>query len=319
MDSESNSQNLSKYALRSPLMKYSLKKTRSSTEYRSIPKTGKVRTLETSNSYPGNHCRTTAGGSSTTGSNQGSSDEDEDFQVLDQLVKEHLKHTDNQIPCDRNHFQQDQDDRTAGLNHILRQTNSLRSIRHQWFEKKRHTFAANSSLTSSQDSGMFSKLGSAANSSDSDTCFNCPLVIKPSVKVKPTLAQTISKKIKKLEQLTQEFEFLKNDLSLIVEEEHRLISLKGYVEVEEFSVFLQGLGYPNMSTQSDKQCAYLAYMEYIATVTELREAIESEEASIMERSCRLHREEQLFTKVPPHAVAKMRGEMEAQAPVQSSF
>ncbi len=367
MDSEElYTQHLSKYALRSPLMKNSLKKTktRSNSEYNSVRK---VRTLETSNSYPGNNCHSSGGmggaGSSEENqtcssphSSQDISDEDEEFQSLDELVNQHLKLTSasNSLDHQQEESYQMEEFGVATTNETATTTtqqlsnggsvysynnsrrgesSSLKTHRRQWFEKKRHTFAASSrssagsmngtgSLTSSQDSGVFSTPLSALGSTDDGTdggntngCFKFSTSDD-----KPSLASAINKNLVKLEKLTAEFHFLNNDLSLIVKEEHRLIGLGEDGEVEEFSAFMQELGYLNMTAQSDIQRAYLAYMEYIATATELKEAIEKEEADMLERACKLHMEDQLFSKVPPQAIAKMRGEIEVSSPpLQTSF
>ena len=84
MELDSNSTQLSKYALRSPLMKNSLKKSKSesNSSYKSSTKSRSARALETSNSYPGN--------SSGSVSSPTNSDEEDDFLFLDQLVQEHL-------------------------------------------------------------------------------------------------------------------------------------------------------------------------------------------------------------------------------------
>ncbi|MCP3665940.1 MAG: hypothetical protein GY696_26160, partial [Gammaproteobacteria bacterium] len=118
------------------------------------------------------------------------------------------------------------------------ESSSLKSHRRQWFEKKRHTFAAASrssagsmngtgSLTSSQDSGVFSTPLSALSSTDDGTDgYNTNGFFKFSTSEdRPSLASTINKNLVKLEKLTAEFHFLNNDLSLIVKEEHRLIGL----------------------------------------------------------------------------------------------
>lgn len=370
MDSEElYTQHLSKYALRSPLMKNSLKKTktRCNSEYHSATSIRKIRTLETSNSYPGNNCSSSgmsAAGSeenqacsphSSNRSSRDNSDEDEEFQSLDELVNQHLKLTSASTSLDQQQEESYQmEEFGAAANETATTTtqqlsnggsvysynngrrgesSSLKTHRRQWFEKKRHTFAASSrfsagsmngtgSLTSSQDSGVFSTPLSALGSTDDGTdggntnsCFKFSTSDD-----KPSLASAINKNLVKLEKLTAEFHFLNNDLSLIVKEEHRLIGLGEDGEVEEFSAFLQELGYLNMTAQSDIQRAYLAYMEYIATATELKEAIEKEEADMLERACKLHMEDQLFSKVPPQAIAKMRGEIEVSSPpLQTSF
>ena len=413
MDSN-NTQQLSKYALRSPLMKNSLKKTktRSNSEYNS--KTRKVRTLESSNSYPGNnpHNRrqltnsisvnvAQAAGSNGNGAN---SSEDEDFMFFDQLVQQltlspkagqnsnvdspatpnttttnacnsrlesiemanmNMKPLQHHQP-ERKDFSYEPSQTSCG--NITTKSSTACHNRRQLFERKRSNFALSSvsSMTSSQDSGVCIRLSSSGGSTDdSNTTTNaeCGNVAttsfdsgvgainavtatsssKPTATAtvhtaensqqhsqpqqqqqqkqqKPTLARAISNNLEKLAQLTAEFNFLNKDLSFIVKEEHRLIGLGEEGEVEEFSAYLQELGYLNMTAQCDIQRAYLAYMDYIATATELKEAIEMEEARILEKAYKLDREDVIFNKVHPEAIAKMRqGVVNEQPPLQTSF
>ena len=185
---------------------------------------------------------------------------------------------------------------TNSLNYNLERTrhsdtNSLDFYRITWAD----TNKAGSVSSNSRSSTFDSEYSTSSSPGSTERISSSSEVI---------MTDTIKRNVEKLEELAEEFEFLNNDLTNIVEEEHILLNADNVIPED----YINRLGALNLSAQSDIQRACLAYSDYMSTIKEIREAINSEEARVLERAGRLEMgNEIIFQKVPPAAVERLRG------------
>ena len=292
----SSHRTLSKYALRSPLMR--------------LPKDNqRVRSYSTSSGV-----RSTAGqrhGSNISDPGQQSpnssrcSDEEEDFKFLEEFVKEHrgtlLETT---IPIETEIKTEDKKIKETKVTRIRNQIvmNSPKFLRRVFTMpasqeeekdiKNRSTRSLTNSDTSDTQESRSSSMSRASfesSFSESSESSQVPLVLKWN--------------IDKLQELSQECKAMNINLSQIVAEEQQLLENTNDQQVEK----LQRLEHLNLSAQTDIQRACLAYHDYKCTVQDFAQVLNIEEAIILDKAIELDIGSQfMFTKVQSQAVARLQ-------------
>lgn len=119
------------------------------------------------------------------------------------------------------------------------------------------------------------------------------------------VTEVTQRTMKKLEELSLEFNQVNSELSKIVAEEHKL--LKDVDDQKErFACNVQRLEKLNKEAQSNIKRSFYAYKDYHRAVEEINHVMDMEESKILCKSIELgFGSHCLFTKMPAHAVQKI--------------
>ena len=301
---------LSKYALRSPLMRLPADRRRARSCSAGVRSRAEVRLMFA--------MRDTLVKDSQS---QEVSSEEDDFKFLDNFVKEREETAEDESSS-QNETQivteKVRENRVAKIKkqivmnspRFLRKFKSFPNSKEGRKEYEGHcSISSQSNLSRSRkmsaESSSFTSDMSTASSgsscSDSSETSEVPLVLKQN--------------IHKLEELAQDFRHMNTSLSKIVAEEQHLLQNTEDLEVAN----LRRIGYLNLSAHTNIQRACLAFLDYRCAVEEFDRVLKLEEALILDKAIELNIESRsMFTKVESRAVYRLRSSDEDETLLSSS-
>ena len=301
---------LSKYALRSPLMRLPADRRRARSCSAGVRSRAEARLMFA--------MRDTLVKDSQS---QEVSSEEDDFKFLDSFVKEREETAEDESSS-QNETQivteKVRENRVAKIKkqivmnspRFLRKFKSFPNSKEERKEYEGHSSRSSQSNLSrsrkmSAESSSFisdmSTASSGSSCSESSETSEVPLVLKQN--------------IHKLEELAQDFRHMNTSLSKIVAEEQHLLQNTENLEVDN----LRRIGYLNLSAHTNIQRACLAFLDYRCAVEEFDRVLKLEEALILDKAIELNIESRsMFTKVESKAVYRLRSSDEDETLLSSS-